>query len=216
MSTFITRKRKQPSRYGDQTTALNLSSETEENFADNSMDDPNYDPSEIKRAKLVNNSNDNSFTYGEENFDKEFDQIEVSAANNTSSVNERNHSIQSPIDEDLSLQKSTPEEDNPDLPLDTKYIRNMFKLLHENSLQILTRIAVIEESLLKSGNLITTKTVKTEKNAFAKFYKFTKSHGLPMNSINEIKQFENDLSDTEFQENAASSSLVFVYLKKIC
>lgn len=205
MSTINIRKRKQPSRYGHQTSALNSSSETDEKFADNSMDDPNYDPSEKKRARFSDVSNDSHSTYEEENFDKEFDQIEVSDANNTNSVNERDHSIQSPTGEGSSLQKSTPAEDSPDSPLDTKYIRNMLMVLHENSLQILTRIAVIEDSLLKSDNLITTKTVKTEKNAFAKYYTFSKSHGLPMKSIDEIKEFEKRLSDTEFQDNTVRS-----------
>lgn len=75
-------------------------------------------------------------------------------------------------------------------------------ILQENTVEILTRLAVIEESLLKSGNLITVKTEEVERQAFSKYHTFVKSNSFPMKSINEFKNFENKLIDDKFEKEA--------------
>lgn len=205
MANIGTRKRKLTSRYGDLATTINSSSERDENFADNSMDDPNYDPLKNKRQRIVEGEllSDDSFTF-EENFDEEFEQIEALHVNIENSVDTHNtpQANQPPSPED-----STPPKADSELTLDTNYFRKMLTTLHENSLQILTRIAVIEDSLLKSGNLVTTKKVEAEKTAVEKYYAFSKSHGLPMKTMDEINKFENNLSQAEFEEEAVSSHI---------
>lgn len=230
-----TRKRKQTSRYGDLATNMNSTSEMDENYADNSMDDPNYDPSQNKRQKIVADDllSDDSFAFLEENFDDEFDGIEslhvnseslVAIDNSTRSNHSpslegrappKDHSESSLVATDNSTrsnnssshENSVHPKDHSESSLDAKYFRKMLMILHENSLQTLTRIAVIEDSLLKSGNLVTTKMFETK--AFSKYYEFSKSNGLPIKTIDEIKKFENHLSDEEFEEKAVSSPIPF-------
>lgn len=146
---------------------------------------------------------DDSFLI-EQNFDEEFEQIKGLHVNIENSVDTHNptQSNQSPRPED----RSPPEADS-ELTLDTNYFRKMLTTLHGNSLQIFKRIAVIEDSLLKSGNLVTTKNVEAEKTAAEKYYAFSKSHGLPMKTMDEINKFENNLSHAEFEEEAVSSHI---------
>lgn len=197
--TKVIRKRKEPSRYGN--SALNPDSSVEsEPFGDNSMEDPDFEVSKSKRPRNELLSDD-SFTIEEVNFEKEFDEIQratTSSANKSPDVQENGASSN----------------ENYDLPLNATFLRKQLMILHENSLEILTRLAVIEKSLLITGNLITVKSAETERDAFEKYHAFSKSNSLPMKSIEEIKKFENESVNVEFEEEAVSSDF-FYFVKQV-
>lgn len=194
MDTNHIRKRKRPSRFGNN-TAVSESSAEEGDFADNSFDDPNFEISESKRTRMDDTSSEESITLEqEENFDKEFDQtLSVKLDEFVADVTESNHSKEL---------ISVPSEKNDFESRSYQSLQKRLMILQENTVEILTRLAVIEESLLKSGNLITVKTEEFETQAFSKYHTFVKSNSFPMKSINEFKNFENKLIDDKFEKEA--------------
>lgn len=197
MDKKFNRKRKRPSRFGDN-IAISDSSAEEADFADNSFDDPNFEISDSKKTRMNDTSSGESITFEpEENFDEEFDQTPSSKRDEfVADVTESNHS-----EKELT---SVPSEENDFESRSYQRLQKHLMILQENSVEILTRLAVIEESLLKSGNLITVKTAEVERQAFSKYHTFLKSNSLPMKCINEFKNFESKLIDDKFQKEAVS------------
>lgn len=208
MEKYGIRKRKVATQFRNLSSSISSSSESDE-FGDNSIDDPNYDPVKNKRQRIGDAPlSDDSFNLDAENFDKEFDEIEslhINTENSVNTVPEQSTSIEG----DVAISN-----DSSKLPLDAKYFQRVLLNLHENSLQILERISVIEESLIKSGNLITTKMFQSEKTAFAKYHAFSNANRLPMQTLEEVKTFENHLSQSKFQEEAVRSRIPLNQLKQ--
>lgn len=195
MDKINNRKRKRPSRFGNN-IAISDSSAEEDDFADNSFDDPNFEISD-KRTRVDDTSSRESITFEqEENFDEEFDQTPSAKREGfVADVTESNHSKEV---------ISVPFEKSDFESRSYRSLQKNLMILQENSVEILTRLAVIEESLLKSGNLITVKSAEVEKQAFSKYHTFLKSNSLPMKSINEFKNFESKLIDDKFEKEAVS------------
>lgn len=191
------RKRKLPSRYGNLISNANFSSDVEEVFGDNSMDDPNFEPLENKRQKTSNveSLNDGS-SADQENFDEEFDKIETVSRSNRALERE---SVNGTGATEHALLKG-----DCDSYLDPTFLRKLLMSLHSNSLEILTRLGVIEESLLRSGSLITVKTEEARIEAFKKYHDFCTSNNLPMKSIDDVKNFEWKLMGETFVEETVS------------
>lgn len=201
----VVRKRKVPSRYGAVISNEESSSETDV-YADNSMDDPDFEVLNNKKRKTDESISDESLTEEtQQNFDDEFDQIE-----SMSTPVEKNHTPcdQTVLNNELNLladQEYVPSrEDGCDERLDGQFLRKKLLILEENTIQILTRIAVIEKSPIKAGSLVTIQNDETEKKAFEKFYNFSESNNLPMKSLDDIKRFETKLNDKDFKEEAVS------------
>lgn len=205
MKKNVIRKRKIPSRYGEVISDKESSSETDI-YADNSMDDPDFEVLNNKKRKTDESISDESLSEEiQQNFDDEFDQIE-----SMSTPVEKSHTPcdQTVLNNELNLsadQKHIPSrEDGCDAHLDGQFLRNKLLILEENTIQILTRIAVIEKTLIKAGSLVTIQNEETEKKAFEKFYNFSESNNLPMKSLDDIKRFETKLNDKDFKEEAVS------------
>lgn len=84
----------------------------------------------------------------EENFDDEFDKNKTISRLDNTALQSTSAATQ-PIN-------VFPKDDN-DLISELKFLRDQMAVLQKNSFENLTRLAVIEESLLRSGNLITVK-----------------------------------------------------------
>lgn len=186
------RTRKVPSRYGNLASNASSSSEIDEAFGDNSTDDPNFDPTADKRRKIFECEDD--ISSATENFDEEFDRIQTSSRSNQASERASLNAIERvPADDDL------------DSSLDKMSLRQLLMILHKNSFETLARLAVVEESLLRGGSLITVKTEKAEEEAFQKFHDFTNSYSLPMTKIDQVRTFESQLKDKKFEELTVSN-----------
>lgn len=205
MQNNSSRKRKAPSRYGNRATneISESSSESDELFGDNSMDDPNFVVSKSKRQRTAENSssNDENSSSEEENFDNEFDQIQnrsSSAESNCSGAKRGPTHSNKAIDLEKVISNGT------GCGLDDISIYRVLKIVHENSVSILTRLAVIEDSLLKSGALAPVKAEETKKRAFETYHNFSNSNRLPTKTLTEFKEFEKSLQEKEFQQKAVN------------
>lgn len=195
MAVVGARKRKQPIWYGD-IANLPVLIDTDEfhadPYSDCSIDDPIFEP---KRQKLLSESmSDNSFK--EENFDEEFNQNQIKL-------------------NVMGIQSNGSTNDSCNSPLDEMFLQKQLIILQRNSVEILTRLSVIEESLLRSGNLITSNSAITERDSFEKYHVFSKSNSLPMKSIAELSQFENKSKEIDFEKEAVSKfTLKYFYFLK--
>lgn len=198
------RKRRAPVRFGNLALNTGISSGEEDYSADNSMEDPNFDASQNKRPRIAGGpSRDESFSFTEENFDDEFDSMQSVNTNNspTGASSEQPPPSNQPLDECPN--------DQSDLPLDARFFRKQLMILQENSLEILTRLSVIEESLLKSGQLTTVKEEKKKEKAFAKYHGFVNSNNLPIRTVDDMKKFELSLMDETFEHDMVSLQIIF-------
>lgn len=73
-------------------------------------------------------------------------------------------------------------------------------------LEILVRVKVIEQSLMKSGALITTDDVD-KGSSFEEYHTFIKSNRLPIKNIEDMTTFEQNLCDPEFRKVSVMSKL---------
>lgn len=164
------RKRKTPSRYGNAATneISESSSETDELFGDNSMDDPNFEVSKSKRqrtAESLSSNDENSSSEGE-NFDNEFDQIRQSRLiqnRSSSAESDCSGAERGPTDSNKAIDLEKVISNGESCELDDLSLRRVLQIMHGNSISILTRLAVIEDSLLKSGDLAPVKAEETKK-----------------------------------------------------
>lgn len=66
------------------------------------------------------------------------------------------------------------------------------------------RIALIEETLIKNGTMISVRKEEEEVNSFEMFHNFVKKHDLPLKSLFEVQQFEDHLKVDQFRQEAVS------------
>lgn len=79
---------------------------------------------------------------------------------------------------------------------------NLLKKLYENSIDILARVSVIEESMIKNGFL----KPKSERLSLSKdhFDTFMKSNNLPLKSVEHMNTFNQNLKNEAFKKTAVS------------
>lgn len=211
MQNNSSRKRKAPSRYGNRATneISESSSETDELFGDNSMDDPNFEVSKSKRqrtAESLSSNDENSSSEGE-NFDNEFDQIRQSRLiqnRSSSAESDCSGAERGPTDSNKAIDLEKVISNGESCELDDLSLRRVLQIVHGNSISILTRLAVIEDSLLKSGDLAPVKAEETKKRAFEMYHNFSNSNRLPTKNLTEFNEFEKSLQEKEFQQKAVN------------
>lgn len=179
------------------------SSDTSDSFADNSLDDPPYQPPS-KRSKndFGEESDDSSNTSIEskqgtesevliENFDCEFDSIKslsIAAA-------------------DANVHMSTSINRTEISQSELMFIRESLEILMKNSNQILVRLQVLEKSAIKSGSLITLKDEDHGVDPFREYNAFVSSQKLPMDDFEKVKTFEKELESEKFRKEAVSKTV---------
>lgn len=73
---------------------------------------------------------------------------------------------------------------------------------HKLLLEILTRIRVIEESLMKNGTLAGASNNMGKESSFEELQIFSKSNHLPLQNIEDMNSFEENLCDPDFRKIA--------------
>lgn len=204
------RNRTVPERYGNPVANIelesNLDETPEEPYDDNSLDDVLFNLPTNKRRKTHNDettsgeSSDQSSHSLSLNFDGDFDKIQ--SASKTCDSTALSCDQNNGADHGSLMQAS--ESSQQFTLLDMKFIQQQLITLNQNTAQILARIAIIEESLISNGTLITVKTTITEKNAFQSYNAFVDSNNLPMKSLEDVNEFENKLSDEDWNEKAVN------------
>lgn len=191
------RSREKPEWFGKRASMSQSSDSANEGelFSDDSMDDKNYTP-EKKKQKKSTNIAQNSIEFEQIDLNIEFNRL----TRNESEGKECEHgesrksnlanSIQDKREERNNVENTVPEIDN-------KLLQNLYK----NSVEILERISVIEDSLMKQGVL---KVVKNEKNSKSvdHFESFMTSNNLPLKCIDHMDTFELSLKDDTFKNIA--------------
>lgn len=182
------RKRLQTVRFG-KSASLNISDSTDEPYADNSLDDMNFTPPK-KKPKCVSNSDDyNDIDVIDLN--EQFDKIKGSEF--TSEV--------------LTNHTFGDTDDKSDIENDRVHAQSIKSTLHElfrNTVEILTRVSVIEESLIKN-KILTTIKIDKDFDQREQFQSFAASYKLPFTSIEDVISFEEKLADGKFVKQAVST-----------
>lgn len=76
---------------------------------------------------------------------------------------------------------------------------------HKLLLEMLARVRVIENSLIRNRSLCTINSNMDNGNSFEEFHAFLKSNRLPLQNIDDMKLFEANLCDPEFKKVAVSA-----------
>lgn len=202
MAKVSTRNKKKPNRYGNSESSFPTHEEEEEAFTDNSMDDPDFvlekssnsvssdgEPSRKKtKIDASSKAQNKNITFEKNNFDDEFDSIRQTLHENSQ----------------LTVSPSGQSTNNIVDSLDGAFIRQQLLKLNTNTEQILARITVIEESLMRNGALITVNTNAKRQKALEEFQSFSKLNKLPLKCIEDVKKFESNLLDSEFKSKAVN------------
>lgn len=188
------RNRTEPNRFGDRGSfndSKNGNESSDEPFGDDSMEDKNYSPPN-KKQKIQNDELDPDDEIDDLELNGEFDKIKTSLANETSAL-ERKQSAQ-----ELECEK------NPvvqSLVVDNKLLQQLFA----NSLEILARVSMIEESLITRKIL---SSIQHDRNfEQSEQFKSFIENKLPLMSLKDLESFEQKLSDVEFAKKAVSISI---------
>lgn len=179
---------KKTTRYGNFASPSDLSkSETSGNlFSDNSIEDKNYSP-EKKRSKKDNTPKD----MDEIDLNDDFISIQSYLSNNSVGNGKAIEKTQKNSDKCTSTV-------SPAADIDV----NLLSKMYENSVEILARLAVIENSLIKNGLL---KQVKPEKKSTDAVNAFMLAHHLPLKSLEHIQKFESNLENESVKITAVST-----------
>lgn len=222
----LERNRTKPVRYGNSApiTELNCSYELSDPYGDDSMEDELYAPSKKPKPlpgllrgprsnvsiKLSNLTQIESV-----NLNDEFDQIRNSesskmSACTTSAVTHDNahdhrslssHNPAGTSNSNHALGMSSDEDEEKSPTIDY----NLLLDLHKNSVEILARIAVIEESLIKNKLLNTVEKDNLVDAASVKHANaFLISNKIPFKILQDVVAFENNLVNAEFQQVCVS------------
>lgn len=179
----------------------------------------------ITKKKKGNNDDDHRKISWGDNFDEEFDNLN-SQTNHELTVHDR-ETEQIPCDEndndpsgydadhisvtgetrecviENSINIDTNSIKNDDY-LDTTVLNGLSSSVAGNNkllLEILARVRVIEESLMKNGSLIGANNNNISKgSSFEEFQTFMKSNRLPLQNIEDMASFEKNLFDSDFKK----------------
>lgn len=202
----MARNRKVTQRYGyidldhDSSTQIDNSNEP---FSDNSFDDSLYAPPPTKRLKKNEFDSDSDSSCQSEqrmqkendkvidNFDEYFDSIKKASENSSpeNNVSEFRQVVEAKNDNSMSTE--------------LQFLRGMMTNLYKNSIQILTRIGIIEKSMMKNGNLITLE--ENQMDPFHEYNTFIASQKLPLDDLENMKKFEENLTNEIFRKEAVSN-----------
>lgn len=187
------RNRKKPIRYGESVFNLSSDSDVEEPF---SADCSFYEPNNESHHEASVSSEEVDLV-ADINFNDEFDKIhELSNGMGSQSIqkskqNRENTALNENVDSDPSEPSQSKKSD-----FQSKVLEKL-QLLSDNSTQILTRISIIEDSLLKNGTLV---SLNVDDKLSDYFHSFAKSNNLPVRTIESFDQFEKSLNDTSMEE----------------
>lgn len=188
------RNRVLPSRYGDTATLSESNSSEQENLNDDSFEDKNYSP-EKKRQKTGNVFAEkvHSNALVRIDFNKEFHEIQSSISNGESSSQKEESCSSIVITENDSQNKKNEDgcATERNCESDLSHMQLLIGL-QKTSIEILARLSLIEDSLMKNGTL---KFVKSEKISLSNDHSvaFMESNNLPLKSIGHIDMFESRL-----------------------
>lgn len=212
------RKRVEPMRFGRKANKSDLSKSDSSNnlFCDDSQDDKNYTP-EKKKRKTQNDTSDQELA--DLDLNSEFDQIQIYLQNHKESeqqsksqeiiASNSNKSDASDLNtKTTSEQKKSVQNTNScgfhcNNEIDTSLLSKLYK----NSVEILARVSVIEETLMKNGLF---KAIKSEKEIIdiSHIEAFMKSNNLPLMSIEQLQTFESNLKNESFKKSTVSFVIV--------
>lgn len=198
------RNRKQPDRYGENGHDLLEHSNESEPFGDDSMEDKTYSLSqEYEKRDTSRSSAENTSRRSTEN-------ASTSIAGNASNTTESNHpnfddefeKIQQNSRSEELVEVMTPqvepvcvESGQTSVQLE---ILKQLKILNKRTLQITTRIGVIENSMIKNGQLI---SVQSDENSqCSKFTEYAMRKNMPFKTPDEFKKFDKCLTANEMEE----------------
>lgn len=192
------RKRKPTQRFGDAVNIADVSESFDEPFGDNSYDDSNYSPPH-KRTR------DNSFSDADQTRESEVEDMvnfndEIEEIRRTNNMLVADTTILSRM---IGESHSEQSDADPFLKL-----FNVVNQVLKKTDEILVRVGLIEESLIKKGELITANV-----DLFDKFNTFVEENKLPFMTAMEVDKFEANLKNDEFRNNAVS--YIYVYFKKV-
>lgn len=205
------RKRKEPSWYGDRMNFNDSSSaESADPFADNSFEDKDYTPEKRRKKSSIDGDTIESTICS--NNSSQFVVIdlnnEINKANEKSSSGREMETVIPTRSETARIIASPSIELNEVIGNNqTEIHMNLLKKLYENSIEILARVSVMEEAMLKNGSF----KPKSEKKTLSKehFDAFMKSNNLPLKSLEHMQTFENNLKDVAFAATAVSIKQLF-------
>lgn len=193
----LSRNRKKTQRFGKQLSNLDFSFEEEEEAVDQhsddetyhpSTDDESYQPPKRKRngderreeENIRQNISGDPIELSNQNFDNEFDKISNSISEkHTESISDHNLNVVNGCN--------------------CSEHEKMLKSMHENTVTILKRISVIEDTLIKNGTLSTIRGEGFEADPFEHFHSFCTQNGLPLKNLDDMNIFENKLADEKFK-----------------
>lgn len=230
----VKRVRSEPTRYGYTATLSDLSITDdllEEPYEDNSFDDEMFDPTKYIPTKRIPNLlkkakkrklDDEDLEILELN--DEFDQITKSksdtpSACTTKTVVHEHHDMsenslventdsRSPIKKNALNSHLTENEGQMKVCTEEPAINmEMLLSLYRNSVEILARITVIEESMIKNKTLTTIKK-EDQFDSINHANAFMKANNLPLNSTQHMKTFETNLECAEFMKVTVSDTLL--------
>lgn len=208
-----TRKRKQPERYGKLVLDFTSKSDEFEPFTDNSFDDKTYEPEKSNDVNLHHTggtddglsmnsagenidsghriqSNNHGFHDNSINFDAEFDAI--TSAKRVTEFDQTDSANKDSPNRVFASQKLTLHE----FPSQDGF---QTKVLHQLQ-QILTRIGVIEDSLIRNGGLISVKIENDKQAPFKEWTSFAKTKELPFKTVDAFIAFEDTLDEKSMKE----------------
>lgn len=185
-----TRLKKKPERYGETVNNLSAQSGESESVADDSVEDKSYSPDSDVRNSTTFQSDISSITDCSMNFESQFEKVDENFILESTS-----NSIQK-----VSTNRTNSEHQLNDASFQLEVL-NQLKMLNNRTIQILARIGVIEDSLIKSGRIVSVQKEEEKNNEFAIFNDYAESKKMPFKTVTEFKEFENSLS-TKSMENA--------------
>lgn len=201
------RTRTQTQRFGTASLICDLSGD-DEPFGDNSFDDKDFEPTS-KNQKTIEENDQSVESSKIDNFDEEFEVIARKTQFAPSVVIDELR--QSTTDVESSQKHSNQIEnldslDQADLKaLLLKCIEQLNDLKRGNS-QILFRITVIEESMMRNGTLMTIKHESNQIDKFETFNSFINKLNFPLTNISDMNKFEENLQN-ETTNKAAINAL---------
>lgn len=230
----VRRNRTEPKRYGNSGKFDDSKSDTDDGaFSDNSVDDENFEPLNKKQKKWHNLNESNEHDLNESN-EHDLNQSNVHAQDkdqdNDISILELNEEYEDLISiygactsqtTSKEIGKSPVRNENDDghdnahEQLQSSVIDNKLLMqLHKNTVEILARLAVIEETLIKNKVSTTHKVIGGVYDQNDQKYKsFIASNGLPLKTVRDVDLFEEKLSDEKFFEETVSIANIYACIK---
>lgn len=232
------RARERPAWFGNRasSSALNISDEVTDPFEDNSYEDDLYVPEKKKKKlpKLLRSSfptTVNAVSIPTVDLNDEFDQIRRSESDKMSACtrtavgenyeeNLAHYSVKSlaetnnsnyALEKGASYNGSAEDESNV-ISKSPAVDMELLSSLHRNSVEILARITVIEESLIKNKILNTLKSKNLFNGELMKHANaFMQSNNLPFNRMEDLQAFETKLQSEEFKQVAVSFPINLIH-----